>query len=56
MNSALALMIPVTLTLAAGFVAAFIWSTRQGQNDDLDTPSRKILLDEVTYQPQEKKQ
>jgi cbb3-type cytochrome oxidase maturation protein len=55
MNSALAIMIPVTLAIAAGFIGAFIWSTQQGQNDDLDSPSRRILLDDVSTQNQEKK-
>jgi cbb3-type cytochrome oxidase maturation protein len=41
------LMIPLSLFLGGGFVAAFIWSVRNGQNDDLDTPAVRIL-DETT--------
>jgi cbb3-type cytochrome oxidase maturation protein len=39
-------MIGVSLTMALGFLAAFIWSMSKGQNDDLDTPAMRILLDD----------
>jgi cbb3-type cytochrome oxidase maturation protein len=29
-----------------GFLAAFFWSMSNGQNDDLHTPSMRILLDD----------
>jgi cbb3-type cytochrome oxidase maturation protein len=32
--------------MAIGFLAAFIWSIRTGQQDDLVTPSMRILLEE----------
>ena len=32
--------------LAIGFLSAFFWAQRDGQNDDLYTPSMRILLDE----------
>ncbi len=41
----------VVLILALGgaalAVAAFVWSVRSGQLDDLDTPPRRMLLDEL---------
>ncbi len=40
------LMIPISLLLAGGFLAAFIWSVRDGQVDDLETPAHRILEDE----------
>lgn len=40
------LMIPISLFLAGGFLAAFIWSVREGQVDDLKTPAHRILQDE----------
>ncbi|WP_338874655.1 cbb3-type cytochrome oxidase assembly protein CcoS [Spirosoma sp. SC4-14] len=39
-------MIGISLLLALGFLAAFWWSLRSGQQDDLYTPSMRILLDD----------
>lgn len=36
-------MIPISLMLAGGFLAAFIWSVRNGQINDLITPAHRIL-------------
>ncbi|MCP4835288.1 MAG: cbb3-type cytochrome oxidase assembly protein CcoS [Phycisphaera sp.] len=44
--SVLYLVIPVALLLAATAIAAFIWSARNGQFDDLDGPPERILHDE----------
>ncbi|MFM6936774.1 MAG: cbb3-type cytochrome oxidase assembly protein CcoS [Aquirufa sp.] len=38
-------MIGLSLLMAIGFLAAFIWSIRTGQQDDLVTPSMRILLE-----------
>ncbi|MEZ4400226.1 MAG: cbb3-type cytochrome oxidase assembly protein CcoS [Kofleriaceae bacterium] len=42
----------VVLALALGgaglAVAAFAWSVRSGQLDDLDTPAQRMLTDELT--------
>lgn len=32
--------------MALGFLGAFIWSMRTGQQDDLYTPSLRMLLDD----------
>ncbi len=32
--------------MALGFLAAFVWSLRTGQQDDLYTPSLRILTDD----------
>jgi cbb3-type cytochrome oxidase maturation protein len=40
------LLIPMALMLAFGFVTAFVWATRKGQFDDLETPSHRILFEE----------
>jgi len=37
------LILPVTLLLSAGAVAAFAWATRSGQFDDLETPAVRLL-------------
>ncbi|RRB06985.1 cbb3-type cytochrome oxidase assembly protein CcoS [Larkinella rosea] len=39
-------MVGISLTLALGFLGAFFWSMRNGQNDDLYTPSMRLLLDD----------
>jgi len=38
-------MIPISLALGGGFLAAFIWSVKTGQVDDTETPSHRILED-----------
>lgn len=43
----LSLMIPMALLLGAGFVCAFIWATKKGQFDDLETPAHRILQDDT---------
>lgn len=43
----LTIAIPVALVVAAVAVAAFIWAARTDQFEDLDTPPRRILLDDA---------
>ncbi|RMH19303.1 MAG: cbb3-type cytochrome oxidase assembly protein CcoS, partial [Gammaproteobacteria bacterium] len=31
---------------AIGFIAAFIWATRSGQYDDMDSPAIRMLHDD----------
>lgn len=49
----LLLLIPLALMLALGFMAAFIWASKNGQWDDLDLPQRKMLLDQLQTQKKE---
>jgi cbb3-type cytochrome oxidase maturation protein len=42
------LLILVSLIIALGFLAAFLWAVRSGQYDDDFTPSVRILLDDNT--------
>lgn len=42
----LGLMIPIALILGAVGLAAFLWSLRSGQFDDLDGAAQRILLDD----------
>ncbi|MBL8997509.1 MAG: cbb3-type cytochrome oxidase assembly protein CcoS [Gemmatimonadales bacterium] len=44
--SVLYLLVPLALVLAVGFVAAYVWSARQGQFDDLTTPAIRMLHEE----------
>jgi cbb3-type cytochrome oxidase maturation protein len=39
------LILPITLLLSLGAVAAFAWATRSGQFDDLKTPAVRALHD-----------
>lgn len=40
------ILIPMALLLAIFFIASFIWMTKKGQYDDLETPRHRILLDD----------
>jgi len=40
------LLIFISLTLALGFLAAFVWAVKSGQFEDTCTPSMRILGDE----------
>ncbi|MFZ6052543.1 cbb3-type cytochrome oxidase assembly protein CcoS [Halocola ammonii] len=42
----LILLIIASLTVASGFLIAFIWSVRSGQYDDNYTPSIRMLFDD----------
>ncbi|WP_142849252.1 cbb3-type cytochrome oxidase assembly protein CcoS [Telmatospirillum sp. J64-1] len=42
----LLLLIPVALILGALGLAAFLWSLRSGQFDDLDGAANRILFDD----------
>lgn len=39
-------LIGCSVLLALGFLIAFFWAQRSGQNDDLYTPSMRMLIDE----------
>jgi cbb3-type cytochrome oxidase maturation protein len=39
-------LIPIALALGAAGLAAFLWSLRNGQYEDLDGASERILHDE----------
>ena len=39
-------LIPLSLALAAGFLAGFVWAVRSGQYEDTCTPSLRVLMDE----------
>jgi cbb3-type cytochrome oxidase maturation protein len=45
--SAFYIMIGVSLVIAVGFLAAFIWSVQKGHYEDEYTPSIRILLDDT---------
>lgn len=39
-------LIPASLILASFFIGGFIWMTKKGQYDDLETPGHRMLLDD----------
>lgn len=41
------IILPLALLVAGASLAAFIWAARSGQFDDLETPSRRLLFDDV---------
>ncbi|HVZ78686.1 MAG TPA: cbb3-type cytochrome oxidase assembly protein CcoS [Gemmatimonadaceae bacterium] len=40
------LVVPLALLVVAAAVWAFVWATRRGQFDDLDTPAERVLHDD----------
>lgn len=44
--SVIYIVVPLAFVLAGGFLAAFLWSVRKGQFDDMDSPSVRMLFDE----------
>ncbi len=45
--SVLYIALPVALIIAVLAVAAFIYQVKDGQFDDLETPPRRLLFDDV---------
>ncbi len=44
--SILFLVLPLAIIIAGAAVAAYVWSARAGQFDDLDTPAVRMLYDD----------
>jgi cbb3-type cytochrome oxidase maturation protein len=44
--SVLYIVLPLALLVVGVAVAAFVWATRRGQFDDLDTPAVRMLHDD----------
>ncbi len=44
--SGLAILIPIALSLGLCGLAAFFWAMRNGQFEDMDGASMRILIDE----------
>lgn len=44
--SVLFVLVPLAILIVAIFVAAYVWSSRTGQFDDLTTPAMRALHDD----------
>jgi cbb3-type cytochrome oxidase maturation protein len=44
--SVILVLIPLSVMIAGGFLAAFFWAVRSGQYDDTCTPSMRLLTDD----------
>lgn len=51
--SVLIFMVPMALLLGFGFVVAFLWSAKNDQFEDLETPALRILDKEITINKKE---
>lgn len=49
--SVLYLVVPLAMLIVAAAVAAYVWATRSGQLDDLDTPPLRMLHDDEQHRP-----
>ena len=47
------IILPLALLIAGFALVAFIWAARSGQFDDLETPSRRVLFDDVPVREDE---
>jgi cbb3-type cytochrome oxidase maturation protein len=48
------IVLPFALLIAGGVLAAFLWAARSGQFDDMETPGRRMLLDDVPIKKEDK--
>lgn len=47
------LLLGLSIVIAILFLTAFFWANKSGQNDDLYTPSVRMLFDDEPRQPAE---
>ena len=40
------IIIPLSILLVIGIIAAFLWAVRSGQFDDMEGPAYRILMDD----------
>jgi cbb3-type cytochrome oxidase maturation protein len=45
--SVLFLILPLALVLSGAAAFAFVWATRRGQFDDIETPAVRLLCDDL---------
>ena len=47
--SVMFILVLLSLFVAVGFLAAFLWAVRSGQYDDRYTPSVRMLMDDILH-------
>lgn len=45
------IVLPLAILIAGAAVAAFAWTVRSGQLDDVDSPPRRILFEDPPPRP-----
>ncbi len=54
--SVIIILIIASITVAGGFLIAFMWSVKDGQYDDNYSPANRILFDDKPHKPNNKKE
>ena len=44
---ALYILIPISLMLASGALASFIWAAKKGQFSDLSSPAERLVMEDL---------
>lgn len=44
--SVIIILLIISICIAAGFLLAFLWTVKDGQLDDTESPAQRILFDE----------
>ncbi len=52
--SVIILLLIASIAVACLFLAAFIWSVKNGQYEDEESPPLRILFDDTPFTPKEK--
>ena len=52
--SVMFILVLISLLVAVGFLAAFLWAVRSGQYDDRYTPSVRMLMDDILHKNKKK--
>ncbi len=40
-------LLPIAIILGGSFIVFFIWATKTGQYDDLDSPAKRMLFEDL---------
>lgn len=43
--SVIIILLSASILIAAGFLVAFLWSVKDGQFDDIESPAERILFE-----------
>ena len=49
------LLLPASIVLAVIAICGYVWASRSGQFDDLDTPPLRMLNDDIVEHPDQEK-